>query len=123
VNETSAGFKTLTSWLKEGATVLSHRKPPTVSREEADAMKRLIKTLVQDYGWIHTAIGAIGNFIFFVGSIFFLPSEHSMLTAGVWLFIIGSLLMMFGAIGEIFVKIYDAEERRATRDMARRMGA
>ena len=75
-------------------------------------MKSLIKTIVQDYGWIHTAIGAIGNFIFFIGSIFFLPNFHSMLVLGVWLFIIGSLLMMMGAIGEIFVKIYDAEERR-----------
>jgi hypothetical protein len=76
-------------------------------------MKSLLKTVVQDYGWIHTAIGAIGNFIFFVGSIFFLPSFHSMLTTGVWLFIIGSLLMMCGAIGEFFVKLYDAQERRA----------
>lgn len=78
-------------------------------------MKPLLKTVVQDYGWIHTAIGAIGNFIFFLGSIFFLPSEQSMLTVGVWLFIIGSLLMMLGAIGEFFVKIYDAQERKAAR--------
>lgn len=76
-------------------------------------MKSLLKTVVQDYGWIHTAIGAIGNFIFFVGSIFFLPSFKSMLVVGVWLFITGSLLMMMGAIGEFFVKIYAAEERRA----------
>ena len=75
-------------------------------------MKSLLKTVVQDYGWIHTAIGAIGNFIFFIGSIFFLPNFHSMLTTGVWLFIIGSLLMMLGALGELFVKIYAAQERR-----------
>jgi hypothetical protein len=76
-------------------------------------MKNLLKTVVQDYGWIHTAIGAIGNFIFFIGSIFFLPSFHSMLVVGVWLFITGSLLMMMGAIGEFFVKIYEGEERKA----------
>ena len=45
-----------------------------------------------------------------------------MLTVGVWLFILGSLLMMFGAVGDIFVRIYEAEERKATRDMVRRMG-
>jgi YrhK-like protein len=78
-------------------------------------MKSMVKTLVQDYGWIHMAIGAIGNFIFFIGSIFFLPNFKSMLVVGVWLFIIGSLLMMTGAIGEFFVKIYDAEEHRARR--------
>jgi hypothetical protein len=122
VNETIAGFKTLTSWLKEGAAVMSHRKLPAANQEEADAMKRFIKTLVQDYGWIHTTIGAIGNFVFFIGSIFFLPSFHGWLTTGVWLFISGSLLMMFGAVGDIFVRIYEAEERRATRDMVRRMG-
>ena len=76
-------------------------------------MKSLLKTVVQDYGWIHTAIGAIGNFIFFIGSILFLPSFKSMLVVGVWLFITGSLLMMMGAIGEIFVKIYEGEERKA----------
>lgn len=86
-------------------------------------MKSPLKTLVKDYGWIHTAIGAIGNFIFFVGSIFFLPSFHSMLTTGVWLFITGSLLMMMGAIGEFFVKIYDAEERKAARQARAGAGA
>lgn len=81
-------------------------------------MKRILKTVIQDYGWIHTSIGAIGNFIFFIGSIFFLPSFSSLLVVGVWLFITGSLLMMFGAIGEIFVKIYEAEERRERREQA-----
>ncbi len=76
-------------------------------------MKSMIRTLVQDYGWIHTSIGAIGNFVFFIGSIFFLPSFKSLLVVGVWLFIIGSLLMMIGAIGDFFVKIYEAEERKA----------
>lgn len=78
-------------------------------------MQSFIKTLVQDYGWIHTSIGAIGNFIFFIGSIFFLPQFKSMLVVGVWLFITGSLLMMMGAIGEFFVKIYDGQERRTRR--------
>jgi YrhK-like protein len=86
-------------------------------------MKSLLRTVVQDYGWIHTAIGAIGNFIFFIGSIFFLPSFHAMLTTGVWLFIIGSLLMMMGAIGEFFVKIYEAEERKAARQARARADA
>jgi YrhK-like protein len=82
-------------------------------------MKSCIRTLVQDYGWIHTSIGAVGNFVFFIGSIFFLPSFHGWLTMGVWLFVLGSLLMMFGAVGDIFVKVYEAEERKAAREVAR----
>lgn len=76
-------------------------------------MHRCIQALVQDYGWIHTSIGAIGNFVFFIGSIFFLPQFKSMLVVGVWLFILGSLLMFVGAVGEFFVKIYEGQERRA----------
>lgn len=76
-------------------------------------MKSLLKTVVQDYGWIHTMIGAIGNFTFFVGSIFFLPSWNSLLTVGVWMFILGSLLMFVGALGDFFVKYYEMKERNA----------
>ncbi len=75
-------------------------------------MKSIIKTVVQDYGWIHTGLGTFGNLTFFVGSIFFLPSFKPLQTVGVCLFILGSLLMLVGAIGEFFVKIYEAEECR-----------
>ncbi len=78
-------------------------------------MNNLLKTIVQDYGWIHTAIGAVGNFTFFVGSIFFLPAFKSMQTVGVWLFILGSLLMLVGAIGDFFVKVYETRERGTPR--------
>lgn len=78
-------------------------------------MNKLLKTIVQDYGWIHTAIGAVGNFTFFIGSIFFLPSFSKLLVVGVWLFILGSLLMMVGAIGDFFVKVYETQERKAAR--------
>lgn len=74
-----------------------------------------LKTLVQDYGWIHTGIGVVGNIAFFVGSVFFLPSLAeaevagiTWKTAGVWLFIFGSFLMLVGAAGELLVKLYEA---------------
>ena len=76
-------------------------------------MNSLLQILVQDYGWIHTAIGAIGNLTFFVGSIFFLPSFKHEETIGVWLFILGSLLMLVGALGDFFVKYYEAREKSA----------
>ena len=37
-------------------------------------MSNAIRTLVQDYGWIHTGIGLAGNTLFFLGSIAFLPT-------------------------------------------------
>ena len=73
----------------------------------------MIKLLVEEYGWIDTTIGATGNLVFFIGSIVFLPSFNGWQTTGRWLFIAGSLLMKFGAVGDIFVKIYEAQERRA----------
>ena len=76
-------------------------------------MKSFVKTMVQDYSWIHTGIGAVGNLTFFVGSIFFLPSFKTYQTLGVWLFILGSALMLFGAVGDFAVKVYEAQERKA----------
>ena len=37
-------------------------------------MTRILQTVVRDYGWIRTSIGALGNLTFFIGSIFFLPA-------------------------------------------------
>lgn len=73
-----------------------------------------LRTLVQDYGYIHTGISVIGNMTFFIGSIFFLPALEAFKTLGVWLFIIGSFLMLVGALGDLAVKIYDAREDRRT---------
>ena len=52
---------------------------------------------MKDYEWIHICLGLFGNLLFFVGSIFFL--WESWKTVGVWLFIIGSFLMLVGSIG------------------------
>lgn len=80
-------------------------------------MSNAIRTLVQDYGWIHTGIGLAGNTLFFLGSVAFLPTfkkweEVGMewQTIGVWTFIIGSFLMLIGTLGNLLVKIYEARE-------------
>lgn len=74
--------------------------------------RKMIHRFLQDYEWIHISVGVIGNATFFVGSIFFLPAYHSMMTVGVWLFITGSLLMLLGALGgglrRIWTKRYGA---------------
>lgn len=58
---------------------------------------RVVRETVHDFEWVHTLIGVFGNLTFFVGSIFFFwPSWE---TAGVWLFVLGSLAMLVGAAG------------------------
>jgi hypothetical protein len=52
---------------------------------------------VQDYEWIHTGIGLVGNLLFFVGSVLFL--WESTQQTGVWLFIFGAGAMFVGSIG------------------------
>lgn len=78
---------------------------------------RLIRETVHDFEWVHTLIGVFGNLTFFVGSIFFFwPSWQ---TAGVWLFVIGSLAMLVGAVGAALARW----ERRIRRRRAAAVAA
>ncbi len=69
-----------------------------------------IKTLVRDYGWIHLSLGLTGNTLFFVGSVLFLPEFDYLDPIPVWIFIVGSFLMLIGALGQLLVRIYEKEE-------------
>ncbi|MGF1553998.1 MAG: YrhK family protein [Paracoccaceae bacterium] len=73
-------------------------------------MANPVRTLVLDFGWIHTGLGNLGNIAFFVGSIFFLPSLEEYKLAGVWLFIVGALFMMIGSMGNFAIKVFEARE-------------
>jgi hypothetical protein len=70
-----------------------------------------IKTLVQEFGWIHTGIGLFGNATFVAGSVFFLPAFDPWKTFGVWLFIVGATFMFVGSLGDLMVKVYEARAR------------
>ncbi len=70
-------------------------------------MSNPIKTLVQDYGWIHLSLGLFGNLAFFVGSILFLPSLEPWKTLGVWLFIVGAFFMLIGSLGRLLVDVWE----------------
>lgn len=69
-------------------------------------MSNPIKTLVQDYGWVHLAIGLIGNMLFVTGSILFLPAFHALRPVRIYIFIAGSSLMLVGALGQLLVRIW-----------------
>lgn len=82
-----------------------------------------LRVVVEDYGWIHLAIGMAGNALFVLGSVAFLPGARGLLwplgpgapewqTVGVWLFIAGSTLMFIGSLGELAVSLYNRRKRR-----------
>ena len=58
---------------------------------------------------IHLTLGLLGNLTFFVGSALFLPALEEYKVLGVWLFIIGSFLMLIGSIGRFLVDIWEEE--------------
>ncbi|MGY1855778.1 YrhK family protein [Modestobacter sp. SYSU DS0290] len=69
--------------------------------------KRRIGELLSDFPWVHLGLGLVGNTAFFVGSVLFF--WESTKTVGIWLFVIGSLGMLTGSVGELVVKV---EKRR-----------
>jgi hypothetical protein len=70
-----------------------------------------VKTLVQEYGWVHLSLGLLGNAAFFIGSILLLPGLHEMRAFAIWLFVIGSFLMMVGALGRLLVSLWQQERQ------------
>ncbi|SME89741.1 YrhK-like protein [Tistlia consotensis] len=62
-----------------------------------EEQSRVVRETVHDFEWVHTLVGVFGNLTFFVGSIFFFWDSWQ--NAGVWLFVIGSLAMLIGAVG------------------------
>jgi hypothetical protein len=72
-----------------------------------------LKTLVQEFGWIHSGIGLFGNVTFLAGSVLFLPAFEPLKTLGVWLFIAGAVLMLIGTLGDLLVKVYEVRARPA----------
>ncbi len=80
-------------------------------------MRHPLKTLVKEFGWIHSGLGLFGNVTFVVGSVLFLPAFEPLKTLGVWLFIVGASFMFIGSLGNLMVKVYDAMEK-AARDKA-----
>ncbi len=85
-------------------------------------MSNPIKTMVQEFGWIHSGLGLFGNFTFVVGSVLFLPAFEPWKTLGVWLFIVGASFMLVGALGNLLVKVYEARARHGGRHDERHGG-
>lgn len=76
----------------------------TTSRADRSFRARAIR-LVEQFHWLHTSLGLLGNLMFFVGSVLFLWEASKL--AGIWLFIVGSLGMLLGSIGDKVTQIED----------------
>jgi|GEM_PF-3640458 len=67
--------------------------------------------------WVHASLGMAGNVAFLVGSVLFLWESTQL--AGTWLFILGSLGLLLGSVGDklllgsVSEKVADLEEADA----------
>lgn len=73
--------------------------------------RQWIGTALRDFPWVHLGLGIAGNALFVVGSVLFFWVSTE--TVAIWFFVIGSLGMLIGSIGEMFVRI---EKRRRGED-------
>ncbi|ANH39268.1 hypothetical protein I601_2852 [Nocardioides dokdonensis FR1436] len=82
---------------------MTERRDPTLRSAE----RRWIGTAVHDFPWLHLGLGLTGNALFVVGSVMFF--WDSVKTLGIWMFVLGSLGMFLGSLGELLVRV---EQRR-----------
>lgn len=74
-----------------------------VQRGASKPHPRWIGTALREFPWVHLGIGLFGNALFFGGSILFF--WQSTMTTAIWLFVFGSLGMLTGSLGEMFVRL------------------
>lgn len=80
-----------------------------------------LSLLLSRFEWVHTGIGILGNTLFVVGSVCFL--WDSLKQEAVWLFIVGSTLMLTGALGAGIIKVWRVEHRRGGRHAGEHVAA
>ena len=69
-----------------------------------------LELIVREYRHRHLVVGAIGNAMVLIGSILFFRLFEACQTFAVWLFVIGSALMLFGSRGEMAKAVYEKRE-------------
>jgi hypothetical protein len=72
--------------------------------------RKILRKFFEEFEWIHITLGLIGNLTFFIGSILFF--DESRQTVGVWLFTIGSFLMLIGSIGSGLVRYVERKKKK-----------
>ncbi len=74
----------------------------------------MIRTLVQNYEHVHTAIGIIGNLLFVGGSVLFYKSFEQYYALAVSLFVVGSVFMSLGSIGAALSRMWERREQESS---------
>jgi hypothetical protein len=72
-----------------------------VSRDHESSRK--LRRIVRDFPWVHLGIGLFGNAAFVVGSILFF--FKSVQTLAIWIFVVASVGMFIGSLGQLLVRI------------------
>lgn len=80
-------------------------------RSDPPSSRRWVGTVLREFPWVHLGIGLVGNALFVVGSVLFF--WESVMTLAIWVFVIGSLGMFLGSVGEILVRV---EKHRRSED-------
>ncbi len=75
----------------------------TTNSEHDSEQKAWIGSALSAFPWVHLALGIFGNALFLTGSVLFF--WHTVKTLAIWLFVIGSLGMLLGSVGELLVRI------------------
>lgn len=67
------------------------------------AERRWIGTALRDFPWVHLGLGLMGNTLFVIGSVMFFWESVKILA--IWFFVLGSLGMLLGSVGELLVRV------------------
>jgi hypothetical protein len=77
--------------------------PATQEETRPGARRPWLGTALHDFPWIHLSTGLVGNLLFVIGSVmFFWPSAKQL---AIWLFVLGSVGMFLGSVGELLVRV------------------
>lgn len=72
----------------------------------------MIRTLVQDYEYVHTVMGIVGNLLFVVGSVLFFKTFEQYYALAVWMFVVGSAFMFIGSVGDALRRMWNHREEK-----------
>ncbi len=69
-----------------------------LSPDRPAGLRERAVAIAEDLHWLHSTLGLVGNVCFFAGSVMFLWESTKL--AAIWLFIVGSLGMLLGSVGD-----------------------
>lgn len=75
-----------------------------------------LELIVREYRHWHLTVSVLGNALFVAGSVLFFKAFEQWYTLAVWTFVVGSSLMLLGALGEVAKASYERRERLRARE-------